>query len=140
MSAETVELLSSFSHLHLNPKMAPEDSSPDLNPYQTPTLALKQALCFFCLEISSNLSRCSACKRVSYCSAKCQNVRPELPSYTTIRHSLIVRPPFDAVVQSHSYEPGFRLELTHKFETPKSNFVKHEFKFHTQHQKYQYVK
>ena len=31
-----------------------------------------------------------------------QNVRPELPSYTTIRHSLIVGPPFGAVVQSHT--------------------------------------
>ena len=37
-------------------------------------------------------------------------VRPELPSYTTIRHSLIVGPPFGAVVQSHSYEPGSRLK------------------------------
>ncbi len=37
-----------------------------------PTLALKQALCFSCWDVSSNLSRCNACKRVSYCSAKCQ--------------------------------------------------------------------
>ncbi|KAF2441972.1 hypothetical protein P171DRAFT_364382, partial [Karstenula rhodostoma CBS 690.94] len=37
-----------------------------------PTLALKQALCFSCCDISSNLSQCTACKRVSYCSVKCQ--------------------------------------------------------------------
>ena len=54
--------------------MASEDPSPDSDPdsYQAPTLALKQALCFSCWDVSSNLSRCSACKRVSYCSAKCQ--------------------------------------------------------------------
>ena len=75
LPAETVEPLPSFSHLqifHLNPEMASEDPNPDSDPYQTPTLALKQALCFSCWDISSNLSRGSACKRVSYCSAKCQ--------------------------------------------------------------------
>ncbi|GFF78335.1 hypothetical protein IFM61392_10608 [Aspergillus lentulus] len=44
----------------------------DSDPNQAPTLALKQALCFSCWDVSSNLSRCGACKRVSYCSAKCQ--------------------------------------------------------------------
>ncbi|KAK3172320.1 hypothetical protein OEA41_005641 [Lepraria neglecta] len=54
--------------------MASEDPNPDSDsdPHQAPTLALKQALCFSCWDVSSNLSRCSACKRVSYCSAKCQ--------------------------------------------------------------------
>ncbi|KAI9647175.1 hypothetical protein NHQ30_003558 [Ciborinia camelliae] len=47
-------------------------SDPGLGPFEVPTLALKQALCYFCLDVSSNLNRCSACKRVSYCSAKCQ--------------------------------------------------------------------
>ncbi|KAF2788999.1 hypothetical protein K505DRAFT_254250 [Melanomma pulvis-pyrius CBS 109.77] len=37
-----------------------------------PTLAYKQALCFSCWDIPSNLNRCIACKRVSYCSVKCQ--------------------------------------------------------------------
>ncbi|KAF2652870.1 hypothetical protein K491DRAFT_662982 [Lophiostoma macrostomum CBS 122681] len=37
-----------------------------------PSLALKQALCYTCWNISSNLSRCLACKRVSYCSKNCQ--------------------------------------------------------------------
>ncbi|KIN02864.1 hypothetical protein OIDMADRAFT_52690 [Oidiodendron maius Zn] len=54
--------------------MASKDSNPDLasDTYQSPALAFKQALCFSCWDVSSNLSRCSACKRVSYCSAKCQ--------------------------------------------------------------------
>lgn len=53
--------------------MASKDPNPDsTDPHQAPTLALKQALCFSCWDVSSNLSRCSACKRVSYCSAKCQ--------------------------------------------------------------------
>jgi transposase len=77
VSGETIELLPNLSHLqifHLNSEMASEDPNPvpDSDPYQAPTLALKQALCFSCWDVSSNLSRCSACKRVSYCSAKCQ--------------------------------------------------------------------
>ncbi|KAN0096778.1 hypothetical protein V8E51_015583 [Hyaloscypha variabilis] len=47
-------------------------ASEDPNLVHAPTLALKQALCYSCWDVSSNLSRCSACKRVSYCSAKCQ--------------------------------------------------------------------
>lgn len=47
-------------------------ASEDPNLVQAPTLALKQAVCFSCWDVSSNLSRCNACKRVSYCSAKCQ--------------------------------------------------------------------
>lgn len=47
-------------------------TSEDRKLIQPPALTLKQALCFSCWDESSNLSRCSACKRVSYCSAKCQ--------------------------------------------------------------------
>ena len=47
-------------------------ASEEPNLVHAPTLALKQAGCYSCWDVSSNLSRCSACKRVSYCSAKCQ--------------------------------------------------------------------
>lgn len=65
---------SQLSVIHVNLEMASKDhnSSPDLYSFSVPTLALKQALCFSCWDVSSNLSRCSACKRVSYCSVKCQ--------------------------------------------------------------------
>jgi hypothetical protein len=38
----------------------------------TPILALKQGTCFSCWKASSQLKRCTACKRVSYCSQDCQ--------------------------------------------------------------------
>ncbi|EUC47406.1 hypothetical protein COCMIDRAFT_90255 [Bipolaris oryzae ATCC 44560] len=54
--------------------MASQDHKPDSDSYwqRTPTLALKQTLCLYCWDISSNLKRCIACKRVSYCCVKCQ--------------------------------------------------------------------
>ncbi|ORY15315.1 hypothetical protein BCR34DRAFT_183767 [Clohesyomyces aquaticus] len=54
--------------------MASQDAKPDWgsDSRPTPTLALKQALCFSCWDVSSHLRRCTACKRVSYCSVKCQ--------------------------------------------------------------------
>ena len=70
-------LLPTLSHLqilHLHSEMVPEDPNPnaDSDLHQAPTMALKQALCFSCWDKPSNLSRCGACKRVSYCSKKCQ--------------------------------------------------------------------
>jgi splicing suppressor protein 51 len=38
----------------------------------TPILALKQGSCFSCWKVVSQLKRCTACKRVSYCSQECQ--------------------------------------------------------------------
>jgi hypothetical protein len=66
--------LSLLPIFHLDSEMASEHPNPDSasDPYKAPALALKQALCFSCWDVSSNLSRCSACKRVSYCSVKCQ--------------------------------------------------------------------
>ncbi|EMD89464.1 hypothetical protein COCC4DRAFT_76291 [Bipolaris maydis ATCC 48331] len=54
--------------------MASQDPKQNSGSYwqRTPTLALKQALCYYCWDISSNLKRCIACKRVSYCSVECQ--------------------------------------------------------------------
>ncbi|CAG8953829.1 hypothetical protein HYFRA_00006721 [Hymenoscyphus fraxineus] len=54
--------------------MASKDLNPDSDsdPLQAPTLALKQALCFSCWNVSKNLSRCGACKLVAYCSKECQ--------------------------------------------------------------------
>ncbi|TVY45752.1 putative protein MSS51-like protein, mitochondrial [Lachnellula occidentalis] len=39
---------------------------------RTPVLAIRHAICFTCLTASSNLKKCGTCKRVSYCSPKCQ--------------------------------------------------------------------
>lgn len=38
----------------------------------TPIIAIKQAVCFYCFQNSSSLSKCTACKRVAYCSSACQ--------------------------------------------------------------------
>lgn len=38
----------------------------------TPILAIKNAICFSCFQQTPKLDRCSACRRVAYCSKKCQ--------------------------------------------------------------------
>jgi hypothetical protein len=62
------------TRLYLYSEMASQDleQCPGSDPCQIPVLALKQALCFSCWNTSSKLSRCVACKRVSYCSVECQ--------------------------------------------------------------------
>jgi mitochondrial splicing suppressor protein 51 len=37
-----------------------------------PILAVKQISCFSCWKPEPHLKRCTACKRVSYCSPECQ--------------------------------------------------------------------
>ncbi|KAF7870007.1 hypothetical protein EAF04_004791 [Stromatinia cepivora] len=63
--------------------------SQDSEIFEAPTLALKQALCYSCWDVSSNLNRCGACKRVSYCSKECQ-IQDWHRNHKTICKKLIV--------------------------------------------------
>jgi hypothetical protein len=52
--------------------LRPNDRSTGSFTLPTPVLAVKQAICFSCWKDSTRLSKCTACKRVAYCSTSCQ--------------------------------------------------------------------